>query len=69
MDFERTRKPGSAGLMSMPSYSNSNIKPSKYIPDLHLDSIILDLMCKMVVTDSQYIKSSNIFNTIYGKYS
>lgn len=62
MDFERTRRPGSTGLMSMPLYSNSNIKPNKYIPDLHLDSIILDLMCKMVVTDSQYIKRSNLLN-------
>lgn len=57
MDFERQR------TIDRPirTYSSSN-KRNSYIPDLHLDNKILDLMCKLVVTDSQYIKRSSLLN-------
>lgn len=55
MDFERTR--------SNTAIKTRNIAaPQTYIPNLRLDNVVLDLMCKMVVTDSQYIKRTNLTN-------
>lgn len=55
MDFERVRN-------NTPIKSGIAPRNMQYIPDLHLDTKILDLMCKMTVTDSQHIKRSNLLN-------
>ena len=55
MDFERTRQ------AAIPLNNPINNK-SKYIPGINLDNKILDLICKMITTDSQYIKRTQLVN-------
>ena len=57
MDFERVRS------TEKPIRTSASSRVSnKYIPELHLDNKILDLMCKMITTDSQYIKRGSLIN-------
>lgn len=57
MDFERVRSTEKPIRTSASSRVSNN-----YIPELHLDNKILDLMCKMITTDSQYIKRGSLIN-------
>ena len=56
MDFERTRQ------ATIPLTNTGNNNKPQYIPGIVLDTTMLDLMCKMLVTDSQYIKRGQLIN-------
>ena len=56
MDFERLRST---------TPLKSNLEPSArkgYIPGLHLDNAVLDMICKLICTDSQYVKRGSLIN-------
>lgn len=54
MDFERTRP------KTIPINKQNKSNEPKYIEGLNLDNNILSLICKLVVTDSQYLKRSQL---------